>query len=156
MAFYIKKKVNGVEQDPKRVGVIPNGYPCRKLSYNNSQSGLDADNPQEAIDELALGKEIHTASANQSFGAQITEIKPYFNALTDSQKMKCALKIDSTGAVFRLFNANGRFLSISVDSASVYIDVFRFDSNKFYSAVNNSVTDNTNQTNTSSLTLMIL
>lgn len=48
MAIYIKKKVNGVAQDPKRVGVIPNGYPARKISY------ADGTNLQEALNNLCF------------------------------------------------------------------------------------------------------
>ena len=72
MAIYIKKEVNGVEQEPKRVGVIPNGYPCRKLSYNNTQSGLDADNPQEAIDELSV--RVINKNISQTYTGSPTDI----------------------------------------------------------------------------------
>lgn len=34
------------------VGVIPKNYPASNIGYNNSQSGLSADNVQGAIDEL--------------------------------------------------------------------------------------------------------
>lgn len=51
MSFKINK--NGKTYEG---GVIPKNYPASNISYNNSQSGLSADNVQGAIDEIADGK----------------------------------------------------------------------------------------------------
>ena len=44
MAFYIKKKINNVDQDPNRLGVIPNGYPARKIALADGRSVQDLAN----------------------------------------------------------------------------------------------------------------
>ena len=54
MAFYIKKEVNGVEQEPKRVGVIPNGYPARKIVH--SSGGNLEEMLNYSTDEHIVGK----------------------------------------------------------------------------------------------------
>lgn len=70
MAFYIKKKVNGVEQEPKRVGVIPNGYPARKIGH--SSGGNLEEMLNYSTDEHIVGKWIDGSPLYEktvSFGA---------------------------------------------------------------------------------------
>lgn len=47
MSYYIRK--NGVT---KKLAVIPEGYPAELISYDNTSSGLTADEVQGAIDEI--------------------------------------------------------------------------------------------------------
>lgn len=47
MSFYIRK--NGVT---KKLAVIPQGYPAELIGYDNTSSGLTADEVQDAIDEV--------------------------------------------------------------------------------------------------------
>ena len=46
-----------------KVGCIPNGYPATNIGYNNSQSGLSADNVQEAIDEVNISFSHYTINS---------------------------------------------------------------------------------------------
>lgn len=51
MSYYIRK--NGVT---KRLAAIPQGYPAELISYDNTSSGLTADEVQGAIDEVNSAK----------------------------------------------------------------------------------------------------
>ena len=91
MAIYIKKEVNGVEQNPKRVGVIPNGYPARKIAKANGV------NLEEATTWKLIETVVGTATSiafPETFEELIVKVKiPYtgYNIATSLHLTKAQL-----------------------------------------------------------------
>lgn len=78
-----------------------NTYPASQVSYDNTESGLDADNAQDAIDELkanGLGGMIKLTGSN------ISELVTALNGMTEDQKDRCVIVVTTTqtNAIFRL------------------------------------------------------
>ena len=78
-----------------------NTYPASHVSYDNTESGLDADNAQDAIDELkanGLGGMIKLT------GTTSQQLFTALNGMTEDQKNRCVIALTCQGynSVFRL------------------------------------------------------
>ena len=73
----IKINKNGKEYP---VGVIPKNFPATNTSYDNSQSGLSADNVQDAIDEVVYSVEEGFKNIEIIIPPTITDYASYKNA----------------------------------------------------------------------------
>lgn len=63
-----------------KAGCIPQNYPSTNIGYNNSQSGLSADNVQEAIDELRSADNIMMSDGETSVEEEVLS-KAYLKKL---------------------------------------------------------------------------
>lgn len=133
MAMYFKKKVNGVEQDPKRVGVIPNGYPSNRISPSH----------------------VATASANKTFATQLAELYTAYSNLSESQKIKSAIKYGNL--IFHCDDiSDGKYINSALSSSSFIIQSFSLSANYYRVCNGGTVTNESSSTNTNTLSLIII
>lgn len=104
---YIK---NGVKY---KMNQFPGAYPANRVSYNGSdvKTALDELNADIAYTELA------TATANTSFGSQITELKTTFDSLSMNNRRRCGVIVGSS--IFKITITSGDFMCAEVQSSGV-------------------------------------
>lgn len=145
----------------------PSNIDAINVDYDNSVSGLTATTAQGAIDELhgadvsmqtdisnlKSGVVLHTANANQTFAQQIAELKPYFDSLTDGQKMHCALRDGLT--LVPCGSLTGVFTVTALNATSVSV-VCYYMTGATYASSNNVIRDLTNNNNNTTLSLVVV
>lgn len=123
------------------VQITPTGVAATSVSYDNSSSGLTADDVQEAIDELSSGTPtpvLSEASTSAQTAITLNGVTTIAHGLTAAPslvnvKLVCvtadglfiAGDVINIGSSYN-YNAGGssnRFLTVRVDATNVYIDV---------------------------------
>ena len=98
-------------------------------------------------------KEIAKASANQTYAAQLTQLKTTYDTLTDDEKRRSALL---RGDGFLFINCGGNtFTRVSVDS-SLYLFSCNIANKTAKYSIGSSITDYSSQSNGQTLSLMLL
>ena len=130
---------------------------------DNTDSVLTATDVQAAIDELAQqggsgARVVATASAGQTWGAQLTYLKPYYDALSDSEKLHSVLRTSAN--VLSLAQTDGRYSYVCV-AATGRVNMFSLiltNSTAFECALTTSAstTEMTNNTNNNTVELIVL
>lgn len=151
--------VNAINEVNAAVGTVPT---AAQVSYDNTGSGLTATNVQDAIDEVAQGggggslSVIATAAANQTYAAQLTELETAFNGLTTGQKYHAVIKLGND--LFAVQNLKGYFSRSRASASNAAVITFDIENHEAYAVTmatgSTTVTDNTNNTNTSDMVLM--
>lgn len=110
-----------------------------------------------AINEVESGihtVNVHTAAANQTYAAQLTELKPYFEALTAEQKQRCAL--DANGFIYDiLYTGSGYFNIVILFGSDIQYDIMNIDACTFNVTVSGTTTDKSSDTNSGPISLII-
>lgn len=128
-------------------------------SYNNTTSGLSANNVQSAIDEIK-GKidnlpstvtVLATSSGTKTNAQHIAVLKSVWDTLTEDQKMKC--KVRRAYQVYNptsIANTSGRFSSVEIGSQVLYVEMIRMSDTSLtilngnnYQDISNSSIDTT-------------
>lgn len=110
-----------------------------------------------AINEVEAGIHtvtVHTAAANQTYAAQLTELKPYFEALTAEQKQRCAL--DADGFIYDiLYTGSGYFNIVILSGSDIQYDIMNINACTFNVTVSGTTTDKSSDTNSYPISLII-
>ena len=106
-------------------------------------------------------KEIAKASANQTYAAQLTQLKTTYDTLTDEEKMRTALRIGVRGTIFLNNSPNAATFSRPTSTAAnAYIQQFDMNNASLVqvtmSTSGNSFATQSSSTNSSELYLMLL
>lgn len=117
------------------------------VSYDNTGSGLTADDVQEAIDEIKSAlpkyKLVASGTSQTSNASQLTELETAFNALSDIEKMSAILK-DGNG-VNHIFNLAGTFTAHYNDGTGTHGTTYSLTNHtKMYDTTDQSSTINNN------------
>lgn len=79
-----------------------------------------------------LYKEVHTASANQTYAQQLAEIKPYYDALPDWQKRRCILIYNPSYSFAINVDLRGFFTESYVGTDAIITRTYRLTDLKVY------------------------
>lgn len=101
--------------------------------------------------DLTVAKLIGKSTGSKTFSQKLTEIKALYDALSDNEKMRCVLVVNTL--VCQLVNAvNGTFISISTGTTSLDVSLANLSSATFFNAsVNTSYTRTDRSSETSSV-----
>ena len=173
----LHKEFKDIQDNVTSCGLVQD---AKDIDYDNTSSGLTAEDAQAAIDELAGAIDdaeteistidgrvdhleggdniniIHSAASNQTYEAQLTELKPYFFALTAEQKNRAILIDNDT--VYHIVNTDIGFFTINyVYGSDIYMNSMQLGlGHEYRTSVNGVVTDSSASTNTHDLTLAII
>ena len=144
------------------VNAKPSGGTAADVTYDNTDSGLTATDVQAAIDELAQqgggARVIATASAGQTWAAQLTYLKPYYDALSDSEKLHSVMRTSAN--VFSATQTDGKFTYVDVAAAArVNMMSLHLSNHTAFECVlttNASTTEMSNNNNSNTLELIAL
>ena len=101
-------------------------------------------------------KTIATSAANQTYAAQLTELKATYDTLTDDEKMRCVL---IRGNIFYHNNViTGEFSRTLAGSSNSYIQSMNISNQTYYihKLPANTTSDETLSSNQYTLNLMLL
>ena len=129
----IKINKNGKEYP---IGVIPSNY-------------------IKKVDELENGVVIRTASKNRTFATQLAELYTAYSTLSESQKIKSAIKYGNL--IFHCDDiSDGKYINSALSSSSFIIQSFSLSANYYRVCNGGAVTDDSSTTNTYTLSLIII
>jgi hypothetical protein len=108
-------------------------------------------------------RELAVAAANQTYGAQLTQLKTTWITLSDEEKMRCAIASDDGLMLTGTSSIGGLFTRVyySFNTNQIYTETLTLSSCKFASVAQTMTgtatpTDVTNSNHSSNLKLMIL
>ena len=101
-------------------------------------------------------KTIATAAANQTYAAQLTQLKATYDTLTDDEKMRSVLY--TGGRILYNYNTSlGIFAYLIIYSTAFSpIDSAVLSTSKYFGKENNTVNDYSDQNNNAEIKLMLL
>lgn len=144
------------------VNAKPAGGAAEDITYDNTDSGLTATDVQSAIDELAQqgggASIIATATAGQTWAAQLTYLKTFYDALSLSQKYHAVLH---TGAnILSAEQTDGKFTYMDAATAGrvniLSVHMSNASAVECVLTTSASTSDVSNNNNTNTLELIVL
>lgn len=131
------------------------------IPYDNQTSGLTATTVQGAIDEIAQGggstlRLVETAAANQTYAAQCATLYTAFQTLTQEEKLRSIIVRGDLYINYPINLGSAAYARISGDTSNIYGDTFILSTGKFYSNTGTSGTDNSADTDPSTLKLYVV
>lgn len=130
--------------------------PAENVSYDNTNSGLTAENVQAAIDELAGTTVLATSTGSKTHAEHIEALKAVWDTLSDAQKIKC--KITRGGTIYYpmdIVSGAGRFAMTIIDNQSMYIEMIRMSTTSLSVISGTTYQDLSSQTANQTYTLFI-
>lgn len=106
-----------------KVGDLADLDTTDKTSVVNAVNELNADIPRYTV--------IKSSAGNKTYAEQITELKPYFDALGSSVKLRAGLIRGNT--IYYVINPAGRFYNVDMDGSGEFSMALHFDNQTAYS-----------------------
>ena len=143
LAISTTPPAQGVTSFNTRTGAVSpaaSDYDASMIDYDNTTSGLNSTDTQGAIDEAvdiakSLKYEIlaESPASAATAGAKLTYLKPFYDALTDEQKVHCLLQRGNS--YYRNYETTGSFFRFIGSASGFNIDVMSMGSEAAYQLI---------------------